>query len=183
MAKLVMMRHGESEWNRQNRFCGWVDIPLSLQGIQESFEVGKKISEIPFDVVFTSSFIRTQMAAIIALYMSRQGKIPRIVHPEDKQLQEWDHIYDQDAENGCIPLIVASQFNERIYGQLQGLNKQAAADHFGKEQVQLWRRSFDISPPGGDSLAKTSERVLPYFKETVVPLLIKGNFEDLRFFI
>jgi 2,3-bisphosphoglycerate-dependent phosphoglycerate mutase len=175
MATLVMMRHGESEWNKENRFCGWIDIPLSLQGLQESFETGRKLAEIAFDIVFTSSFIRTQMAAILALSVSKHRKTPRLIHPYDQRLQEWDKIYDQEAEAECIPFIVSWQLNERIYGQLQGLNKQAAANRFGKEQVQLWRRGFDTLPPGGESLAMTAERVLPYFKETIVPLLMRGK--------
>lgn len=175
MAKLVLMRHGESEWNKRNRFCGWVDIALSPRGIRESFELGKKLADIPFDRVFTSSFIRTQMAALIVLSLSKEGKIPRIIHQDDKRLQEWDKVYDKSAENECLPVIPAWQLNERMYGELQGLDKQIATEQFGKEQVQLWRRSFDHSPPKGESLSKTASRVFPYFTEQILPFLIDGK--------
>ncbi len=175
MGKLVMMRHGQSEWNRLNLFTGWVDIPLSTLGIQESLEAGKKIADIPIDLIFVSSLIRAQMTAMLAMSVHRGGKVPCLLHPHEGLLEEWAKIYSPEAEKACIPVIQAWELNERMYGQLQGMNKQETMDKFGKEQVQLWRRSFDLPPPEGESLAMTAERALPYFKQRIVPHLEQGK--------
>lgn len=173
MAKLILLRHGASVWNELNLFTGWVDIPLSTKGIQESLAAGQAISQIPIDVIFVSSLIRAQQTAMVAMSVHQRGKVPYLIHPHQGKLEEWAEIYSQETKEKCIPVIVGWQLNERMYGQLQGMNKQEMRNKFGDEQVHLWRRSFDIAPPGGESLKMTSERSIPYFKEEILPYLKK----------
>jgi len=175
VSKLIMMRHGQSEWNRQNLFTGWVDIPLSRQGIEESIAGGKKISNIPIDVIFVSSLIRAQMTAMLAMAQHKGGRVPTVLHPNQGKLEEWAQIYSEPVKKMCIPVIAAWQLNERMYGRLQGMNKQEMREKYGNEQVHIWRRSFDAAPPEGESLAMTAERAIPYFKEMVVPQLQQGK--------
>lgn len=174
-AKLIMMRHGQSVWNKLNLFTGWVDIPLSPEGIRESIEGGKKIANIPIDVIFVSSLIRAQMTAMLAMAEHKSGKVPCVLHPNQGRLEEWAQVYSASAKETCIPVITAWQLNERMYGRLQGMNKDEMREKFGAEQVKIWRRSFDIAPPEGESLAMTAERSIPYFKEMVVPYLLEGK--------
>lgn len=174
-AKLILMRHGQSEWNRLNLFTGWVDIPLSAKGVEEAIEGGKKIAKVPIDIIFTSSLIRAQMTAMLAMMSHSSGKVPCVQHPNDQKLQDWGTVYSQSAKESCIPVYCAWQLNERMYGRLQGLNKQETREKFGNEQVHIWRRSFDQAPPEGESLEMTAERTIPYFQEMILPLLKEGS--------
>ena len=174
-AKLIMMRHGESVWNKLNLFTGWVDIPLSEKGVQESIEGGKKIAHVPIDVIFTSSLIRAHMTAMLAMLNHSSGKVPCVMHRHEGKLEKWAHVYSDDAKESCIPVYCAWELNERMYGCLQGLNKQETREKFGDEQVHRWRRSFDEAPPEGESLAMTAARTIPYFKERILPLLKEGK--------
>lgn len=174
-SKLVMLRHGQSEWNKQNLFTGWVDIPLSPEGVQESLEAGKRIAHIPFDVIFVSSLIRAQMTAMLAMSVHSSKKTPYILHPHQGKLEDWAKIYSEETRKRCIPVITSWELNERMYGRLQGMNKKEMMEKFGEKQVQIWRRSFDVAPPEGESLAMTAARALPYFKEKIIPYLNQGK--------
>lgn len=174
-AKLIMLRHGQSEWNRLNLFTGWVDVPLSPLGIQEALEAGEKISHIPIDVIFVSSLIRAQMTAMLAMSRHLSKKTPLLLHPKGENKESWGKIYSESAQNRCIPVISAWELNERMYGRLQGMNKQEMIDQFGPELVHRWRRSFREAPPEGESLAMTAERTLPYFQKEILPLLNQGK--------
>lgn len=174
-AKLILLRHGQSEWNRLNLFTGWVDIPLSTVGIQEAMEAGRKIQSIPIDLIYVSSLIRAQMTAMLAMASHSSGKVPLVLHPHGGKLEAWAQIYSEETQKMCIPVITAWELNERMYGRLQGLNKQETREKFGEAQVQRWRRSFDESPPEGESLEMTAARTLPYFKEKILPELKKGK--------
>lgn len=174
-SKLILMRHGQSEWNKLNLFTGWVDIPLSVKGVEEAVAGGKKIAHIPVDIIFTSSLIRAQMTAMLAMMNHSSGKVPYIQHLKGSKLEEWSQIYSDSALDSCIPVYCAWELNERMYGKLQGLNKQETMDKFGSEQVQIWRRSFDQAPPDGESLEMTAARTIPYFLETILPLLKNGK--------
>lgn len=171
MAKLILMRHGQSAWNKKNLFTGWVDIPLSAEGVEESIAGGKKISSLPIDLVFTSTLVRSHMTLALALLQHESGKIPVFQHPG----QEWSSIHSPRTLEETVPVHMAWELNERMYGQLQGKNKAEMAEEFGAEQVQIWRRSFDTAPPEGESLAMTAERTLPYFKGTILPELLSGK--------
>lgn len=174
-AKLILLRHGQSLWNKLNLFTGWVDIPLSWEGIQEAIDAGKKISDIPIDVIFVSSLIRAQMTAMIAMTQHKSGKVPLMLHPGEGKLEEWAKIHNPKATKTTIPVVAAWQLNERMYGDLQGLNKKETMEQYGEEQVQIWRRSYDIPPPNGECLADTAARAIPYFQEKVVPHLASGQ--------
>jgi len=148
MAQLVLIRHGESQWNLENRFTGWVDVPLSPKGEQEAKKAGEKLSSFRFDCAFTSVLKRAKDTLRLVLEVLGQTDLPV---QEDQAL------------------------NERMYGDLQGLNKTETAKKFGDEQVKIWRRSFDVAPPGGESLKDTAERVLPYFENQIRPELQKNK--------
>lgn len=148
MAQLVLIRHGESQWNLENRFTGWVDVPLSPKGEQEAKEAGKKLSSFRFDCAFTSVLKRAKDTLRLVLEVLGQTDLPVQEH---------------------------QALNERMYGDLQGLNKTETAKKFGDEQVKIWRRSFDVAPPGGESLKDTAERVLPYFEKQIRPELQKNK--------
>lgn len=175
MAKLILLRHGASIWNEKNIFTGWVDIPLSEKGIEESFQAGKKIAHIPIDVIFVSSLIRAQTTAMLAMSVHDGEQVPCVLHPGQGKLEEWAEIYSEEAKKSCIPVHVAWQLNERMYGRLQGMNKDEMRKKYGADQVQIWRRSFDVAPPEGESLEMTAARSIPYFQEMVMPLLKKGK--------
>ena len=148
MATLVLIRHGESQWNLENRFTGWVDVPLSQKGEQEARAAGEKLRVFRFDCAFTSVLSRAKETLRLVLETIGQ---PTILVQENQAL------------------------NERMYGELQGLNKAETAKKYGEEQVKIWRRSFDVRPPGGESLKDTAERVLPYFEKHIRPELHKNK--------
>lgn len=150
MPKLILLRHGQSQWNLENRFTGWVDVPLSPAGEAEARSAGEKLRPFQIDVVFTSALKRAIDTATIAL--------------------------DAAGKTG-LSLVKDSALNERHYGDLQGLNKSETAEKYGAEQVHIWRRSFDVRPPGadGESLEMTIERVMPYYREHILPELRAGR--------
>ena len=150
MAKLILLRHGQSLWNLENRFTGWIDIELTPQGEQEALEAGKKIAiaGIHIDLAFTSVLNRAIETLVLCLRGAGQEGVPVE--------------YDQ-------------ALNERHYGDLQGLNKAETAEKFGDAQVKLWRRSYDVQPPGGESLKDTAARTLPYFQDKIVPAVAGGK--------
>ncbi len=154
MNKFVLLRHGQSQWNLENRFTGWKDIKLSEKGILEAKESGKLIKEnkISIDKVYSSELKRANDTAIIAMKEAN-----------------YDHLFN----NGELIMTKNIAVNERDYGDLTGLNKQETAEKYGKEQVHIWRRSYDVNPPGGESLKNVVERVKPYFEST-----IKKDLED-----
>jgi 2,3-bisphosphoglycerate-dependent phosphoglycerate mutase len=175
MAKLILFRHGQSAWNEKNLFTGWVDIPLSEVGIRESIEGGKKIRHLPIDVIFTSTLVRAHMTLALAMLQHDSKKTPVFHHTGQGKLEEWGHIYSEEAQKSTVPVYMAWELNERMYGELQGLNKAETAKQYGADQVQLWRRSFDVPPPKGESLEMTAKRTLPFFEEKILPRLKRGE--------
>jgi 2,3-bisphosphoglycerate-dependent phosphoglycerate mutase len=174
MAKLILIRHGESVWNKKNVFTGWVDVPLSSNGIIEAIKAGEKISNINFDVVFTSVQVRAIETAMIALAQNKSEKTPAIVHNEGK-MKAWTAIYNDAVAENIIPVFRDWHLNERYYGELQGKNKAETAKEYGDEQVLLWRRSYDVPPPNGECLKDTAERTIPFFRENILPQLEDGK--------
>ncbi len=168
-AILVLLRHGQSLWNLKNVFTGWVDVPLSNQGIREAIEAGRAIDLIPFDVCYTSTLVRAQLTLMLALSQHREGRTPIVQHPESKLSK----IYDDQMVQSQLPVWYAEELNERMYGELQGKDKQQLREEVGAEQVKIWRRSFDVAPPNGESLKMTSERTLPYFEKRIISALKK----------
>lgn len=172
MTLLILLRHGQSVWNQKNLFTGWVDIPLSQRGIQEALAAGEIIKNLPIDYIFTSTLVRSLMTALLAMTNHLSQKIPYIVHEERPDMSR---IYSEKEALQMIPLFQSSALNERMYGELQGKNKQEVAEQFGEEQVKLWRRSYRIAPPQGESLFDTGQRTLPYFQERILPLIQQGK--------
>ncbi|MHB1279567.1 MAG: 2,3-bisphosphoglycerate-dependent phosphoglycerate mutase [Bacteroidia bacterium] len=148
MAQLAIVRHGQSEWNLQNRFTGWVDVALTEKGMEEAQQAGEILKGFHFDEAYTSSLKRAQDTLQTILEVGRQTGIPV-------------------TRNEAL--------NERHYGDLQGLNKAETAEKFGAEQVHTWRRSYDIAPPNGESLKDTAARVLPYYTAEIEPKLKAGK--------
>ncbi len=169
------MRHGQSAWNAKNLFTGWVDIPLSEKGVQEAIDGGKKISSIPIDLIYTSTLVRAHMTLALAMLKHESGKIPVFQHRGQEKLDSWSQIHSEHTKTTVLPVVMAWELNERMYGELQGKDKQEMAKEFSPEQVQIWRRSFDTPPPEGESLSMTAERTLPYFKKEIVAALEKGQ--------
>ncbi|KAI3906486.1 hypothetical protein MKW92_017760 [Papaver armeniacum] len=174
-AALILIRHGESLWNEKNLFTGCVDVPLTKKGVEEAIEAGKRISNIPVDKIYTSSLIRAQMTAMLAMTQHRRRKVPIFTHNENEQSRKWSEIYSEETKSQSIPVVAAWQLNERMYGELQGLNKQETADRYGKEQVHEWRRSYNTPPPNGESLEMCAERAVAYFTEHIEPQLQRGK--------
>lgn len=148
MATLVLLRHGQSQWNLENKFTGWVDVPLTAEGAEEARRAGEKLKGFKFDVAYTSVLQRAQKTLEIVLDVIGQQNLP--TH-KDQAL------------------------NERHYGDLQGLDKAETAEKFGDEQVKIWRRSYDVPPPGGESLKDTADRTLPYFEKHILEELRQGK--------
>ena len=174
MATLILLRHGESIWNKKNLFTGWVDIPLSEKGIEETLAAGERMRQLPIDIIFSSTLIRGLMTAMLVMAIHESGKTAVIMH-EEKKLKEWGVIHSEKIKKEIIPVYCSDALNERMYGDLQGLNKQEMREQFGDEQVQVWRRSYSVCPPGGESLEMTAKRAIPYFQEVIMPELIAGK--------
>ena len=187
MAKLVLLRHGQSEWNQQNIFTGWVDIPLSPKGIEEAFKAGQKIDHIPFDTIYTSTLVRAQMTLFLAMTHSKVGKVPCLIHDKDPKHQEMAKVHDPQVQKTLIPVFARAELNERMYGELQGLHKHDTLKKFGEEQYLLWRRSYHVNPPKGESLEMTAKRALPVFQGEIMEqlknkknILISAHGNSLR---
>jgi 2,3-bisphosphoglycerate-dependent phosphoglycerate mutase len=147
---LVLVRHGQSEWNLKNLFTGWRDVDLTEQGVNEACAAGRKLKAqgLVFDIAFTSALKRAQRTL--------------------------DLVLGEMGQTG-IPIIRDQALNERDYGDLSGLNKDDARAKWGEEQVHVWRRSYDIAPPGGESLKDTVARALPYFVQEILPRVLRGE--------
>ena len=159
MSQLILLRHGQSQWNLENRFTGWKDVPLTGKGVKEAQSAGElmKKSNIEIDLIFSSVLQRAHDTAIHAL-----------------KKMDLDHLWN---DNNLI-MTKNQSLNERNYGDLVGLNKQETADKYGEEQVHIWRRSFDVPPPGGESLKDVVGRVQPYYNKFIEPE-IKNNKDIL----
>jgi len=147
---LVLVRHGQSDWNLKNLFTGWRDVDLTEKGVAEAHEAGRKLKAqgIKFDVAFTSALKRAQRT--LDLMLTELGQT-------------------------TIPIFKDQALNERDYGDLVGLNKDDARKKWGEEQVHIWRRSYDVAPPGGESLKDTLARALPYYVTDILPCVLRGE--------
>ncbi|MDC3146509.1 2,3-bisphosphoglycerate-dependent phosphoglycerate mutase [Alphaproteobacteria bacterium] len=159
MKNILLIRHGQSEWNKLNLFTGFKNIELSEQGIEEANKAGQNFKNlnIKFDIVFTSELKRAQETAKIIL----------------KNLDQWDHLY------GDGKIITDIKLNERDYGDLTGLNKKETADKFGEEQVHKWRRGYSDQPPNGESLEDVVRRVKIYFEESINPAIQSADNNNI----
>ncbi|MBN1308282.1 MAG: 2,3-bisphosphoglycerate-dependent phosphoglycerate mutase [Chitinispirillaceae bacterium] len=174
MTRLILLRHGESAWNKKNVFTGWVDVPLSPNGIMDAIKAGEQLADINFDRVFTSVQIRAIETTMLVLAQNKSDKTPVVIHNEGK-MKEWSIIYSYKMAKNVIPVYCDMHLNERYYGELQGKNKVETANQYGEKQVRQWRRSYDIPPPNGECLKDTAERTIPFFKEYILPPLKAGK--------
>ncbi len=149
LARLILIRHGQSVWNAENRFTGWTDVDLSEKGVEEAEEAGNELRDQVIDIIHTSDLIRAKRTAEIVIRANVSSK-------DTVTKSDW-------------------RLNERNYGALQGLNKAETAEKHGAEQVRIWRRSFDVAPPEGESLEMTAKRTIPYFEEEILPDLESGE--------
>lgn len=147
MPKLILVRHGQSIWNLQDRFTGWVDVPLTEEGRQQARHAGEMLKEYDFDVAYTSDLQRAQVTL--------------------------DLILESSGRN--VPVIRNKALNERMYGDLEGLNKARTVEKYGPELVKIWRRSYDIPPPNGESLKDTAARTLPFFERSILGDIADGR--------
>ena len=147
MPTLALVRHGQSLWNLQNRFTGWVDVPLTDKGVAEATAAGERLASLDFDVAYTSALTRAQETL-------------RLI---------------QETAGFNLPVIRDQALNERHYGDLQGLNKAETAEQYGDEQVHIWRRSFATPPPNGEALKNTAERTLPFFERAILGDIKQGK--------
>jgi 2,3-bisphosphoglycerate-dependent phosphoglycerate mutase len=144
MTKLILMRHGQSQWNLANLFTGWVDIPLSTQGVEEALQGGDKIKDLPIDIIFTSSLIRAQMTAMLAMTRHHSGKVPLVLHPGEGKLEEWAQIYSEEAKAATIPVIRAWELNERMYGTKPKQWKDMGRNRFKSGGAALMSRRLKV---------------------------------------
>ncbi len=184
MSLLILMRHGQSMWNAAGFFTGWVDVPLSIKGIDEAREGGKAIAHLPIDEVHVSMLIRAQMTAMIAMSEHNSGRTPVFQYSQEMEeglsenearMRQWSQIRGDAAKDSILPVHAAWQLNERMYGDLQGLDKDETRKQYGAEQEHVWRRSFDVPPPNGESLELTAERTIPYLENTLMPSIEAGK--------
>jgi 2,3-bisphosphoglycerate-dependent phosphoglycerate mutase len=167
---LILLRHGQSVWNQLNIFTGWVDVPLSRKGVDEALAAGDRLKHQPIDLIFTSTLVRASMTAFLAMSVHESGKVPVIQHEE-----KWATIHGEAGKHSTVPVVEAWELNERMYGVLQGCNKDEMRQQHGVEQVEIWRRSFDVAPPEGESLKMTAERTLPFFDKKILPEVKAGR--------
>lgn len=144
---LIIVRHGQSQWNLENRFTGWKDVSITEHGRVEAFQAARKLRGQPMEVAFTSMLKRA-----------------------------WETLdIIQETCHWQLPVIKDAALNERSYGRLEGLNKAETAVEYGEKQVHIWRRSYDVAPPGGESLSDTAARVIPYYEKKIAPMLKEGK--------
>lgn len=177
MAKLILVRHGQSTWNAANRFTGWVDVPLNHVGRQEAIAAAKKISSFQINVAFTSLLVRALETTAICLTECEGvcgGKSPVFKHEADDP--DW-HGWDQYSGDHTleVPIFMSPALDERYYGDLQGFNKAEMAQKVGEAMVHEWRRSYATRPPGGESLEDTVTRTVRYYKDRILKHLISGD--------
>lgn len=163
MGYLVLVRHGESRWNASNKFTGWVDVPLSATGVLEAQIASQKLSHLSVDVAFTSKLIRAQATLLVIL--ADQQRTGIFIHEDEGT--RW-HVKSSRLGKQDIPVYMDMALNERYYGELQGMDKERARKKYGKKNVFKWRRSYDQTPPLGESLMDMYHRVTPYFKKRVM---------------
>lgn len=177
MTHLILIRHGQSTWNADNKFTGWVDVPLNRRGRLEASLAAHKLKTYRVDVCFTSLLIRAIETAVICLTECEEicdGKSPVVKHEaNDPNWHGWDKYEGEESQE--IPIFTTQALDERYYGELQGLNKAETAARLGVDQVTQWRRSYTLRPPGGESLEDTRARTLPFFQSRIMTHLRRGD--------
>ena len=164
MAKLFLLRHIKSRWNEENRFTGWVDVPLDKNEMRRTKELADKIFQLNFDKIYSSPLFRNK-DTVSRLFEFNNEKYPVFVYLDKGKMKEWGRFAGQNENS--VPVFVTEKLNERYYGKLQGENKEKMIKKYGEEKVRLWRRSYNISPPGGESLKDVYKRTIPFYRKYV----------------
>src|SRR3989344_2127190 len=178
MANLFLLRHLKSQWNLDKEFAGWVDNPLSKEGILAAKEVAQEIEKAcaeqgrSIDVAYTSSLIRNE-ETVLRIFEHISNKYPLFIHLDGGRMQRWGNFTDLNEND--VPTYVSENLNERYYGKLQGLNKDEIIKKHGENLVHLWRRGFNDKPPGGESLKDVYKRAVPFFKKYIEKDLAQGK--------
>jgi len=174
MAKLFLLRHLKSQWNLDDRFAGWCDNPLSKEGADTAKAIAESMGGQIFDVVYTSPLIRNMQTVIKILKNTGNGeKYPFFIHLDGGKMQKWGNF--TDISENDLSVFVSENLNERYYGKMQGLNKEDIAKKYGEGKVHLWRRSYDVAPPGGESEKDVYKRVFPFYKKLIEKDLKSGK--------
>ena len=172
MAKLYLLRHLKSQWNKDNRFAGWVDNPLSDEGRAQAKRISEQLINQKIDVIYSNALIRCE-ETILRVYENIEGKYPLFVHLDGGKMQEWGNF--EGLGQGDVPVYVSEKLNERYYGKIQGLDKVETMKKYGEDLVRLWRRGFGDKPPGGESLKDVCKRTEPFFKKYIQKELAAGK--------
>ena len=177
MAKLILLRHLKSQWNKENKFAGWTDNPLSKEGILQAKEIAQKLVKIcaeqnrSIDVVYTSPLIRNK-ETVLRVFENLEDKYPLFLHLDGGKMQKRENF---KGNNNYTPVYVSENLNERYYGKLQGLNKKEIIKQYGQDKVHLWRRGYNEKPPSGESLKDVYNRAVPFYKKYVKKDLKQGK--------
>ena len=190
MAKLFLLRHLKSQWNQDKEFAGWVDNPLSDEGILAAKEIAEKLSGEKIEAAYTSPLMRNE-ETVLRIFEHNPDKYPLFIHLDGGKMsrwgahrgssgqilfapgQKWGNFTDMNQDD--IPVYVSENLNERYYGKLQGLKKEEVVNLYGEERVHLWRRGWNEKPPGGESLKDVYKRAVPFFKKYVEKDLTAGK--------
>jgi len=171
MPKLVLLRHLLSQWNEENRFNGWIDTPLAEGQEQTAKILAEKLFSLNLDKIYCSRLFRNMDT--LARIFEHDKKYPIFVHLEDWKMQRWGKFQDLSPDD--VLVYVTDKLNERYYGELQGENKEEAMKKYGEDEIRLWRRSWNVAPPGGESLKDVYKRAVPFFKKYIERDLKEGK--------
>lgn len=164
MAQLILLRHLKSQWNLENRFSGWVDVPLCKEGIEKAEKISKKIFKFKIDITYSSPLIRNQSTVVKILdYVDK--KYPIFIHLDKGRMKKWGDF--KEINKDYLRVYISENLNERYYGKLQGLDKEKIIKKYGQQKVHLWRRGFEECPPEGESLKDTYKRTTPFYKKYI----------------
>ena len=172
MSKLFLLRHLKSQWNKDNRFAGWVDNPLSDDGKSQAKEIAEKLVTQKIDVIYSGSLIRIT-ETILRVFDYIPSRYPLFIHLDGGKMQKWGNFTDMKKND--MPVYISENLNERYYGELQGLNKEEVIKKYGEKMVHLWRRGFKESPPKGESLEDVFNRAVPFYKKYIGKDLKQGK--------
>ncbi len=173
MAKLFLLRHLKSQWNLENRFSGWTDVPISEEGKKDALKKAKEVFQIRIDEIFTSPLFRN-IDTVARILETGKQKYPIFISRDGGKTQKWGDYFE--GPRNFMPVYVTENLNERHYGKLEGLDKKETIAKYGEKKVRLWRRSYNISPPGGgENLKDVCKRVLPFYKKYILKDLKAGK--------
>lgn len=172
MSKLILLRHIKSQWNEENRFTGWMDVPLDENETYKAKELADKVFQFNVDKIYTSTLFRNKDTVARMLEFGNK-KYPVFIHLDGGKIKKWGNYIDISEDD--VSVFVSESLNERYYGKLQGENKETAIKKYGEEKVHIWRRSYNVAPPGGESLKDVMKRTIPFYRKYIEKDLREGK--------